>query len=213
MEAEKEITDQQQELDLEHQDQVVDLPIKEGSAYGEKPRLESLTTNDSSFKNNMLTAKVTFMSKNIENIKDQEKLKLKSQSERIASVKLNEESYQQEEELEPSIDDYELGEILGRGAYGVVNLATEKATGITVAIKSVSIEQVSSLGKERHIFREKDLLNSLQHPTIIKLLKTFKDSDNLYFVFEHAINGTLDDFVKLTCKNKVGEELVKILFA
>ena len=161
MEAEKEITDQQQELDLEHQDQVVDLPIKEGSAYGEKPRLESLTTNDSSFKNNMLTAKVTFMSKNIENIKDQEKLKLKSQSERIASVKLNEESYQQEEELEPSIDDYELGEILGRGAYGVVNLATEKATGIIVAIKSVSIEQVSSLGKERHIFREKDLLNSL----------------------------------------------------
>lgn len=142
MEPEKEITDQQQDLDSEHQDQVIDLPIKEGSAYGEKPRLESLTTNESSFKNNMLTAKVTFMSKNIENIKDQEKLKLKSQSERISSTKLSEESGQQEEEpeAEPSIDDYELGEILGRGAYGVVNLATEKATGITVAIKSVSIE-------------------------------------------------------------------------
>ena len=161
MEGEKEITDQQQDLDQEHLDQVIDLPMKEGSAYGGQPRLESLTTNESSFKTNLVASKVTFMSKNIENIKDQEKLKLKSQSERIASVKLNEEIGQQEEELEPSIDNYELGEILGRGAYGVVNLAKEKATGITVAIKSVSIEQVSSLGKERHIFREKELLNSL----------------------------------------------------
>lgn len=103
--------------------------------------------------------------------------------------------------------------MLGRGAYGVVNLATEKDTGNTVAIKSVSIEQVSQLGKERHIFREKELLNSLNHSSIIKLLKTFKDANNLYFVFEHAENGTLDDFIKITCKNKVGEELVKIMFA
>lgn len=94
----------------------------------------------------------------------------------------------------------------------MVNLATEKDTGIIVAIKSVSREQVSSLGKERHIFREKELLNSLEHPTIIKLLKTFKDDQQLYFVFEHASNGTLDDFVK-TCKNRIGEDLVKIQFA
>jgi serine/threonine protein kinase len=50
---------------------------------------------------------------------------------------LNEEPSQQEE---PTIDDYELGELLGRGAYGVVNLAKEKSTGIIVAIKNVSIE-------------------------------------------------------------------------
>lgn len=113
---------------------------------------------------------------------------------------------------EPTIDDYEIGKLLGRGAYGVVNLATEKDTGITVAIKTVRMSQVLELGKERHILREKNLLNTLQHPTIIKLLKTFKDSENLYFVFEHAENGTLDDFIKF-CKNKVGEDLVKIQFA
>lgn len=81
-----------------------------------------------------------------------------------------------------------------------------------MAIKTVRMSQVLELGKQRHILREKELLNTLQHPTIIKLLKTFKDEENLYFVFEHAENGTLDDFIKF-CKNKVGEDLVKILFA
>ena len=149
------------------------------------------------------------MSKNIENIKHQEKLKLQSKSERIPSFKqLTEEKIQQEE---PCIDDYELGAILGRGAYGVVNLAIEKDTGITVAIKTVRMSQVLELGKQRHILREKEILKILKHPTIIKLLKTFKDEQNLYFIFENAVNGTLDDFIKF-CKNKVGEDLVKILF-
>lgn len=60
--------------------------------------------------------------------------------------------------------------------------------------------------------REKEILNQLSHPSIIKLHTTFKDDENLYFVFEHAENGTLDDFIKL-CKNKLGEPLAKILFA
>jgi serine/threonine protein kinase len=71
---------------------------------------------------------------------------------------------------------------------------------------------VLELGKQRHILREKEILKALKHPTIIRLLKTFKDEENLYFIFEHAENGTLDDFIKF-CHNKVGEDLVKILFA
>ena len=52
----------------------------------------------------------------------------------------------------------------------------------------------------------------MKHPNIIKILSTFKDEENLYFVFENAENGNLDEFVKF-CRNKVGEDLVKILFA
>ena len=35
------------------------------------------------------------------------------------------------------IDDYELGELLGKGAFGTVNLATDKETGEQVAIKAL----------------------------------------------------------------------------
>jgi serine/threonine protein kinase len=62
-------------------------------------------------------------------------LKSQSRSEKIASF--NPLAVKQIQQEEPSIDDYELGAVLGRGAYGVVNLATEKDTGITVAIKIV----------------------------------------------------------------------------
>jgi serine/threonine protein kinase len=74
------------------------------------------------------------------------------------------------------IDDYNLGNILGRGAYGLVNLATEKATGKVVALKSVSMNQILEFGKMRHIIREKELLNSLDHSSIIQLITTFKVS-------------------------------------
>lgn len=197
------------DFEEEYKDQVDEIGFYKTNST-EKPRLESLSTIESmSFKNNLNQAKPTLMSEKIANIKDKEQLK--SKSERIVSMQsLSKQPSQQDKE--PTIEDYEIGAVLGRGAYGVVNLATEKDTGIQVAIKSVSREQVSSLGKERHIFREKELLNSLDHPTIIKLLKTFKDDNNLYFVFEHAENGTLDDFIKFS-KNKLGEELARILFA
>ena len=39
-----------------------------------------------------------------------------------------------------SLDNYNLGQVLGQGAYGKVILSTEKATGTTVAIKEVNKE-------------------------------------------------------------------------
>ena len=74
-----------------------------------------------------------------------------------------------------SLDNYTLGQVLGQGAYGKVILSTEKATGTTVAIKEVNKEQILQLGKQRHIFREKELLFEMDHPFIIKLLGTTQD--------------------------------------
>lgn len=56
---------------------------------------------------------------------------------------------------------------IGEGAFGEVKLAVEKANGRTVAIKTVNIMKICELNKERHILREKELLNELKHPNII----------------------------------------------
>ena len=52
--------------------------------------------------------------------------------------------------------------------------------------------KICELAKERHILREKEILNSIRHFNIIQLLTTFKDDEHLYFVFELGVNGTLD---------------------
>lgn len=84
--------------------------------------------------------------------------------EQIGSGKANKAKY--------TIDDFQLGKIVGEGAYGQVRLATIKATGDTVAVKAVNREQILKLGKQRHIYRERDLLNEMDHPFIIKLIAT-----------------------------------------
>lgn len=84
---------------------------------------------------------------------------------------------------------------LGNGAYGSVHEAIFMPTGDTVAIKSVNKETIMKLDKRRHIFREKSILSSLDHPYIIKLLGTAQDEENLYFIFEHCSRGTLYDLL------------------
>lgn len=71
-----------------------------------------------------------------------------------------------------SLENYTLGQVLGQGAYGKVILSVENATQRSVAIKEVNKEQIVNLGKQRHIFREKELLFEMDHPFIIKLLGT-----------------------------------------
>ena len=95
-----------------------------------------------------------------------------------------------------NLENYNLGNVLGQGAYGKVILSTEKATGRVVAIKEVNKEQILKLGKQRHIFREKDLLFEMDHPFIIKLLGTTQDSQNLYFVFENCAKGDLTGLIQ-----------------
>lgn len=71
-----------------------------------------------------------------------------------------------------TIEDYTLMENIGTGAYGVVRKAVEKETGLTVAIKCVHKETILKLDKRRHVIREKNILQSMDHPYIIKLLGT-----------------------------------------
>ena len=74
------------------------------------------------------------------------------------------------------MDNYTIIRHLGEGAFGEVRLALEKSTNREVAIKSVNIMKTCELNKERHIIRERDLLNELKHPNIIELFTTFKVS-------------------------------------
>lgn len=62
------------------------------------------------------------------------------------------------------------------------------------------------------MLREKELLLKLKHPNIIQLNATFKDNTNLYFVMEHAPNGSLDDLIKKTRGIK-DESIIKTMFA
>lgn len=74
--------------------------------------------------------------------------------------------------MKKTIDSYILGDNIGTGAYGVVRAAIDKETGEKVAIKCVHKETILKLDKRRHVMREKNILGTLNHPFIIKLITT-----------------------------------------
>jgi len=82
---------------------------------------------------------------------------------------------------------YEIGQLLGKGAYGIVWKAVEKKTRQTVALKKI-FDAFQNATDAQRTFREIMFLQELHdHPNIVSLLNVLKaDNDNdIYLVFEY----------------------------
>ncbi|GBG34755.1 Protein kinase, putative [Hondaea fermentalgiana] len=87
-------------------------------------------------------------------------------------------------------DDYEVSSKLGQGSYGKVRLATCKATGRQVAVKSVLKKNMRRLQTLR---REISIMRKVRHPNIIQLIDVYEDDAFLHIVMELCSGGELFD--------------------
>ncbi|KAF8627476.1 hypothetical protein AX17_006288 [Amanita inopinata Kibby_2008] len=94
-----------------------------------------------------------------------------------------------------SLNDYQLGDSLGKGAFGQVYRALNWATGETVAVKEIQLSNIpkSELGE---IMSEIDLLKNLNHPNIVKYKGFVKTREYLYIILEFCENGSLHNISK-----------------
>jgi Protein kinase domain/C2 domain len=91
-------------------------------------------------------------------------------------------------------DLYEVGKVLGRGAFSEVKLGKRKTDGLQCAIKCISKKQVDE--KELTLLeREIDIMKKLKHPHIIQLLQVIDTKETLYLVLEIAEGGELFDAI------------------
>lgn len=88
-------------------------------------------------------------------------------------------------------DDFELGKLLGQGAFGQVLQVTDKETNKEYAMKVLSKTHIIKENKMRYVKVERDVMTKLNHPNVTRLLLTFQDPGNLYYVIEYAPNGDL----------------------
>ncbi|KEQ71885.1 cell division control protein Cdc15, partial [Aureobasidium namibiae CBS 147.97] len=105
------------------------------------------------------------------------------------------------------LKDYQLGDCLGKGAFGSVYRALNWGTGETVAIKQVKLADLPK-GQSRAIMMEIDLLKNLNHANIVKYNGFVKSAESLYIILEYCENGSLHSI----CKNfgKFPENLVAL---
>ncbi|KAG5889214.1 hypothetical protein JTB14_018637 [Gonioctena quinquepunctata] len=90
-----------------------------------------------------------------------------------------------------SLDDFELGQRLGRGKFGRVYLARERKTGFIVALKTLLKRELVNSHVERQTLREIEIQSHLKHPNILQLLAWFHDSHRIYIILEYAGKGEL----------------------
>ncbi|TFK48734.1 hypothetical protein OE88DRAFT_1633996 [Heliocybe sulcata] len=93
------------------------------------------------------------------------------------------------------LGDYQLGDSLGKGAFGQVFRALNWATGETVAIKEIQLSNIPK-GELGEIMSEIDLLKNLDHPNIVKYKGFKKEHEYLYIILEFCENGSLHNICK-----------------
>ncbi|WWD20522.1 hypothetical protein CI109_104998 [Kwoniella shandongensis] len=95
---------------------------------------------------------------------------------------------------------FELGRVIGHGAFGVVRIARERQSGRLVAMKQLRKADMLRKSQEGHVKAEKDLLaaaaSSSAGPSgapsrIVQLFYAFQDPDHLYLVLEYMGGGDL----------------------
>jgi len=102
-----------------------------------------------------------------------------------------------------SLNDFEIGKPLGRGKFGAVYLAREKASKYIVAIKVLHKSQLLKAGVEHQLRREIEIQSHLRHRNILRMYGYFYDSKRIYLILEYSPGGEL--YKRLTQKGHFSE--------
>ena len=95
-----------------------------------------------------------------------------------------------------TIDFYRIGKILGKGAFGKVNLALHQLTQKMVAIKSINKTYFSEESQTKKVMQEVLILKQTRHRNIVKLYEYFETQKHILFVIEICAGGDLLNYVR-----------------
>ncbi|KAF9010492.1 kinase-like domain-containing protein [Cyathus striatus] len=122
----------------------------------------------------------------------------------------NETDYLREKRRKVDVSAFVKLKTIGHGAFGVVSLVKEKASGNLYAMKQLRKVDMLRKGQEGHVRAERDVLKSaslVNSPGgaewIVRLHYSFQDRDHLYLVLEYMGGG---DLLNLLIERDVFEE-------
>lgn len=120
-------------------------------------------------------------------------------------------SFRKKKEAPPTTTDfYRAGKMLGRGAFGKVNLGMHKLSRKLVAIKSINKEYLSEEKQKNKVMHEVSILLRQRHPSVVKLYETFETGRHILLVMELCAGGDLLNYVRK--RRKLKEDTAKVLF-
>ncbi|KAJ9543414.1 hypothetical protein OSB04_023121 [Centaurea solstitialis] len=109
----------------------------------------------------------------------------------------------------PLFGKYEVGRLLGYGAFAKVYHGRDVHTEQSVAIKAINKQRIVKGGLAANVKREISIMRRLRHPNIVRLLEVLANKKKIYFVLEYAKGGEL--FAKVA-KSRFSEHLSRRYF-
>lgn len=89
-------------------------------------------------------------------------------------------------------DNYQIGQMLGQGAFGEVRKCIHRKTKVIRAVKLIRKDAMTA--EEEQSFKDEiAILSKLDHPNILKLYEVFTDDKRYYLVTELCKGGELFD--------------------
>ena len=112
---------------------------------------------------------------------------------------------------------YEIGEVLGKGAYAIVKIVRNKITNIKFAMKVYEKENLNSNSKKTCVFREIQILKQLNHKNIAKLIEVINTKKQILIIQELIEGISLREYYNNEIKHQKGisihkENIFKIIF-
>ncbi|KAJ4779998.1 CBL-interacting Serine/Threonine-kinase [Rhynchospora pubera] len=105
---------------------------------------------------------------------------------------------------------YELGKMVGCGAFAKVYHARQFPTGQSVALKVLSKPRIMKSGMFINVRREIVCMRRIQHPHVVKLIDVMASQSKIYLVLEYIKGGEL--FPKISSKGRLPEDSARDLF-
>ena len=85
---------------------------------------------------------------------------------------------------------------LGSGSYGNVSLVKNTKKNYFYAIKNISCKQILYTQLHQNLELERNILSKIDHPFIVKLVKTMKDKNYVYFLMDYIKGKELFDVIR-----------------
>ncbi|OMJ72226.1 hypothetical protein SteCoe_29401 [Stentor coeruleus] len=107
---------------------------------------------------------------------------------------------------------YEIGDEIGKGAYGTVKIGVNTANNEKVAIKIYEKAGLLNPTRKKNVEREIKILNKLNHPNIIRVINTIETSSAINIVLEYISGCSLSDYLKSRSSRRIEEYQAKGVF-
>ncbi|KAL6095871.1 rock2 [Pungitius sinensis] len=127
-----------------------------------------------------------------------------------AFLNRHEKTVSQLRELQVKLDDFEKVKLIGRGAFGEVQLVRHKASQKVYAMKQLTKFEMIKQSDSAFFWEERHIMAFSNSPWVVQLCCAFQDARHLYMVMEFMPGG---DLVTLTMNYDIPEKWARFYIA